>query len=216
MKNKKGIVWILSGLLLIAAALSLAVYNLYDEYRAAQSVQQVIGQIEALAQTEVTEQSAQTAAEETAAETEEILLPDYILNSNMEMPVENIKGKDYIGILEIPAFGLELPVISEWSYPNLKIAPCRYTGSAYTNDMVIAAHNYSTHFGNLKNLTEGDSVRFTDMDGNIFVYEVAQLETLIPTAVEEMTAGEWDLTLFTCTIGGSYRVTVRCELVCVE
>ena len=31
------------------------------------------------------------------------------------------------------------------------------------------------------------------------------------TAVEEMTAGEYDLTLFTCTYGGQSRVTVRCD-----
>ena len=35
-------------------------------------------------------------------------------------------------------------------------------------------------------------------------------ETLPETAVEEMRAGEWDLTLFTCTYDGRARVTVRC------
>jgi len=45
---------------------------------------------------------------------------------------------------------------------------------------------------------------------------VAAREVLLPTAVEEMTAGEWDLTLFTCTLGGRSRVTVRCELVETE
>ena len=34
--------------------------------------------------------------------------------------------------------------------------------------------------------------------------------TLPETAVEEMRAGEWDLTLFTCTYDGRARVTVRC------
>jgi sortase A len=37
------------------------------------------------------------------------------------------------------------------------------------------------------------------------------LEILRPTAVEEMISGDWDLTLFTCTIGGATRVTIRCE-----
>ena len=39
-----------------------------------------------------------------------------------------------------------------------------------------------------------------------------ELETLSPFAIEEMTGGNWDLTLFTCTVGGQYRVTVRCVL----
>ena len=51
------------------------------------------------------------------------------------------------------------------------------------------------------------------MDGNLFTYEMAERETLMPTSVEEMTSGDWDLTLFTCTVGGQSRVTVRCTLV---
>ena len=105
-----------------------------------------------------------------------------------------------------------LPIISNWSYPNLKKAPCRYSGSAYTNDLILAAHNFSSHFGNLKSLALGDTVLFTDVDGNVFSYRVAERETLQPTAIEEMKSGNWDLTLFTCTLGGSYRVTVRCVL----
>ena len=53
-------------------------------------------------------------------------------------------------------------------------------------------------------------VSFTDAVGNVFLYTVAELETLGKTDVEEMQAGDWDLTLFTCTYGGKNRVTVRC------
>ena len=116
----------------------------------------------------------------------------------------------YYSTISFPALGLELPVMSQWSYPNLKIAPCRYQGSAYTGDLIIAGHNYRTHFGPLKNLRVGDAVLFTDADGNQFRYTVAQVENLAKTAVEEMAAGDWDLTLFTCTLGGQTRVTVRC------
>lgn len=143
---------------------------------------------------------------------EEAYIPDYILNPEMDMPEEEVDGQEYIGVLKIPVLSLELPIISEWSYPSLRIAPCRYAGSAYLNNMVIAAHNYYSHFGYLKNLSQGDEITFTDMDGNFFRYEVAALETLSPFAIEEMTSGDWDLTLFTCTVGGQYRVTVRCVL----
>ena len=77
--------------------------------------------------------------------------------------------------------------------------------------MVVAAHNYYSHFGYLKNLSQGDEVIFTDMTGNVFRYGVIEIETLSPFAVDEMTSGDWDLTLFTCTVGGATRVTVRCE-----
>jgi len=141
----------------------------------------------------------------------EATLPSYVLNPQIKMPVKEKDGQAYIGVLEIPSLDLMLPVISEWNYARLKKAPCRYAGSAYTDDLVIAAHNYKTHFGNLKRLNEGDSVTFTDAEGNRFEYKVVLTETLMPRDVDEMKSGEFDLSLFTCTVGGSYRVTVRCD-----
>lgn len=99
----------------------------------------------------------------------------------------------------------------QWSYANLKSAPCRYRGSTYLDTLILCGHNYRSHFGKLKKLREGDEVSFTDMDGNVFLYEVALAETMMPTAIEEMESGDWALTMFTCTIGGASRVTVRCD-----
>ena len=213
MKNK-GKFLMITGLLLIAAALFLTVYNLYDEVRARRSVMEIMACIEADIPANPSTEPLEIPEEaNTTASLEEVEVPDYLLNPDMEMPTENINGIDYIGILRIPALELELPVISEWSYPRLKIAPCRYTGSAYQDDLIIAAHNYNSHFGNLKNLREGDTATLTDMDGNVFTYEMAELEILQPTDIEGMDSGEWDLTLFTCTIGGSSRVTARFERV---
>ena len=66
-----------------------------------------------------------------------------------------------------------------------------------------------------ESLTEGAQVYFTDMDGMRWTYEVSYVENLQPTQIEEMTekteeSDEWDLTLFTCTTGGSARCAVRC------
>lgn len=135
----------------------------------------------------------------------------YQISPKMEMPAQQIDGEAYIGVLTIPALGLELPIMRDWSYPGLRKSPCRYYGSAYTNDLVIAGHNYNRHFGGLANLSVGDAVAFTDMSGNQFSYRVEELEMLQPAAVEQMTASGWDLTLFTCTYSGRARVTVRCR-----
>lgn len=206
MKSKKGLPLIATGLLLVVAALFLTVFNLYEEQKAAQLSMAVLRELpEEMRNHLPIEDTTEDSAEA------DLVYPDYVLNPNMDMPAVEVDGHDYIGVLEIPALELELPVMSTWSYPNLKIAPCRYTGSAYLDDMVIAAHNYSQHFGRLKELSGGETVIFTDADGNVFTYEVALVETLMPTDIEEMESGEWDLTLFTCTIGGSYRVTVRCD-----
>lgn len=139
-------------------------------------------------------------------------VPDYALNPDMEMPRERVEDADYIGILRIPAMNLELPVAAEWSYKVLKKTPCRYSGTAYQENLIICAHNYSSHFGRLRSLKEGDIATLTDMDGNMFTYRLALCEILAPNAVADMKDGGWALTLFTCTVGGESRVTARFEL----
>ena len=194
-ERRVGPVLIAGGIFMLAAAFLLVGYNLYDEYRAGVSAHHVV---------ETLEQQIPTPS---IPETE---LPDYIVNPDMEMPTLEIENNEYIGVLEIPSLKLILPVMNEWSYPKLKIAPCCYSGSAYTGNLVIAGHNYHTCFGTIEKLIAGAQIIFTDIKGRSFVYEVAAVEILTDTAVEEMLSTEWDLTLFTCTTGGQARVTVRC------
>lgn len=213
-RKQEGLLLITIGLLLIAAALFLVSYNLYDELRAEQSARQAVTQLDAYLPAEAAPEAPSDSAgdQEPLASDERTVIPDYVLSPNMEMPVETINGIDFIGVLRIPALELELPVISEWNYPNLKSAPCRYSGSAYLNNLILCGHNYASHFGSLKTLSEGDIATFTDIDGNVFIYKMVERETLNPTDIEGMESGNWDLTLFTCTVGGQSRVTIRFEL----
>lgn len=227
-RKTKGTFLIRTGIILIAAAVVFAGYNLYDGFRAEHVSRQILGPLEAAIVPNVTpfpsgvlDTSILNDNEEAFPENpiavdtpKETEIPDYILNPDMEMPTSHHNGQDYIGILEIPALDLKLPVISEWNYPRLRIAPCRYSGSAYKGNMVISAHNYARHFGSLKKLDGGERVIFTDADGNRFDYRVELCETIGPRDVNGMINSGWDLTLFTCTVGGSYRVTVRCSLKC--
>ena len=187
----------------LLSALGLTAYNLWSDARAGAAAESVLQQMQTSQNDAVQNSAAEDASDEE--------IPDYILHPEMDMPAQEIDGQYYIGTLQIEPFDLSLPIISEWSYPGLQIAPCRYTGSVYLNNMIIAAHNYTSHFGQLKNLSQGDAITFTDLDGNTFHYQVMEIEILPPYAVHEMISGDWDLTLFTCTIGGQTRVTVRCK-----
>ena len=190
-----------SGLLLIAAALCLFVYNKREAESAAQTAEQALQEISDVPH--VLEQPQESEIHS--------IIPDYISDPTMEMPTVEVDGNFYIGILEIHALELSLPVISEWNDTRLKQAPCRYKGSVYLDNLIIAGHNYKKHFGGLKNLQIGDTITFTDMDEHCFSYTVTALEELDGTAIEAMESGDWDLTLFICTIGGKKRVTVRCK-----
>ena len=132
-------------------------------------------------------------------------------DNQTNMPTINVDGYECIGILSIPVLDLELPVLTDWSYAKLKKAPCHYYGTYYEKDFVIAAHNYKSHFGRLSELQAGDIVVFTDINNIEHYYEVVLLETLPKNATKEMITSGFDLSLYTCTPGGSNRVTVRCN-----
>ena len=198
------------GLLLIAAALCLAGYNLWDDQRAGQVAQESLKKVVR----EIPEgiESVEKQLEHIVS-LGEVEIPDFVLNPEMDMPEKEINGQSYIGVLEIPKLELELPIISEWNDERLKISPCRYVGSAYTGNLILSGHSYVNHFRYIRKLENGDRVNFTDMDGNRFVYQVVSSEIIDASDVEGMLAGDWDLTLFTCTPGGRSRNTVRCHLV---
>ena len=208
MKTDPGRIWINTGLLLLTAALFLWAYNGQESRRAGDSAQQVITEL-----TQSLTQETEAGAEPEGAEAPAVKMPEYLLDDQREMPEKTVGGRDYIGVLSIPSLDLELPVLSRWSYPNLKVAPCRYSGSLYQNNLIICAHNYASHFGKLKTLQPGDTLLFTDMEDQVVTFQMVERETLEPDDEEAMTTGNWHLTLFTCTPGGQTRVTVRFERV---
>lgn len=132
-------------------------------------------------------------------------------NQPLEMTEVTIDGYNYIGYLLVPELELELPIMADWDYKRLKIAPCRYQGTVNGEDLVLMAHNYERHFGKLSELMEGSQVIFTDMDGFSTFYEVTAKDVLVPTAVNEVTDSDFDLVLFTCTYGGKSRITIYCN-----
>lgn len=186
------------GAVLILGALSLVIYNRAEAQSATEASDAVMPKIIQYIQEQYEENESTTVP----------VIPNYYDPTMTEVEID---GFAYVGYLYIPSLELELPVMSECDYTRLQFAPCRYSGSTKTDDLVIAAHNYYGHFGTLYKITAGDEVIFTDMDGIVSRYSVKVVDNLQPTDVAEMVTGDYDLTLFTCTFDGQSRITVRCE-----
>ena len=193
---------------MLLGAVGLVAYNFWDANRAKEAAEQISEQL-------IEKIDENVKSEETAA-------PAPYMDPNTPMPVELIDGYEYIGILEIPSEELSLPVMAEWDYDRLKISPCRFIGSYYADDLVICAHNYDQHLGRLLSIDIGVDVYFTNVEGLTIHYIVTNRETVEPTAVEQMIENtgnsetsllDWDLTLFTCNLGGQTRCAVRCSRV---
>lgn len=181
--KKKSIILITIGILLIISALTLTLYNSYQD------------------------KNAGIKSNEIREKLEEVLVNNS--NEKEESKTINIDGNNYIGIIYIEDLDLKLPIMNDWDYTKMQISPCRYYGEIQTNNLVICAHSYKSMFKSLKNLNQGDKITIIDINNQEYNYEVELLEVLSPTSVTEMIESEFDLTLFTCTDDSSSRLTVR-------
>lgn len=208
--RKKGTFCLVGGMLLIAAAFFLTLFNIYDSMRAERDADGILNELEKEMEERLSADSFDNPG--TSDGRGDQVHADYELFPDKEMPVIEVNGIWYIGILEIPVLDMKLPVTEEWSYANLREALCCYSGSLYQDDLVIAGHNYRRFFRNLNHLAPGTEIRFTDVEGNVFFYQAAWTEVLESDKGKEMTmaSDDWDLTLFTCTYGGRQRMAVRC------
>lgn len=195
MKNKIGKALIGIGVFLILAAFILVLYNFYREYNAKKEVEKYLPKLEQI----IKDHSGgnNNADNEKSSKT------------------MNIDGMNFLGILSVPSKNLELPILADYSYELLDTAPCRYSGSYDSDDLVIGGHNYRSHFSKLKSIKNGEEIFFTSFDGTVYKYSVLRVEILEPTQIEDLinkqNTDDWDLTLFTCTSSGAARCVIRCK-----
>ena len=115
-----------------------------------------------------------------------------------------------MGILYIPQLKIQLPVCSDFNMKNLSSYPCIYSGNTSDKNIIIAAHNYDSHFGNIISLDAGDKIIMKTVSGKEIIYEVFSTDIIPGDMPGDMMSGEWDMTLFTCTKNGKDRIAVRC------
>ena len=221
-----------AGAVLVIAALLLFSRNRMEDYRAGKQAEETLRAVEAAmdvrgadGETETT--AAPDAAEPAAAaaanapgasaspgaatagtETGSSGLP---APPALDMPTVRTGSYDYIGYLDFPGYGLTMPVAAEFSFPAMEISPCRHTGSVYNDNLVVAGHNYKTEFDVLFRIKAGDTVTFTDVDGNVFTYTVREFVSVTPDDSDTVMNSGYALTMYTCNWDTTERVTVFCE-----
>ena len=221
---KRARVFIIIGAVLILLALALSAYNIVEDSRAGEASDAALAKFDELIRSDApNEEDPPDTDDDTDTDTDADTdtderdegddVPEVVVSPDIEMPEARIDGNEYIGVLYLPTIDRRLPIISKCDNKKLKSSPCRYCGSVYSGDLVIAGHNYQKHLSNLKNLHIGDPATFTDCDGNVFSYRVIEIETISPDALDYLKTGDWDMTVFTCTFGGRTRAVARFELV---
>lgn len=145
-----------------------------------------------------------------------------VINENNEQPnnqsYQASNGETYIteATLNIPALGINYPVLSETSEELLKVSLNKFWGPSpnEVGNYCIVGHNYTNKkmFGKLAEIENGDTVDLTSTNGEVVTYVVYNKYIVEPDDVactSQLTNGQREVTLITCTNHGKQRLVVK-------
>ena len=134
------------------------------------------------------------------------------LECEPEMPALEIQGEDFIALLEIPSYGLKLPICNTWDKGKVVSYPCRFYGSAYDGTLIVGGYDQSGQFDFFDRIQNDTVVTVTDMTGSVFSYVVEQVERSGSAQADALMDEEADLTLFVRDAQVLEYIILRCVM----
>lgn len=130
-------------------------------------------------------------------------------------------GQPYYPVarINIPKINCNYSILNTWSDELLKISPCYFHGAEPNEEgnFCIAGHNYRNQkfFSKVPTLVNGDLIEITDLTGRTLNYYVYDKFTVDPDdksstdCTTQLTNGNTEITIITCTNDGKKRVIVK-------
>ena len=128
------------------------------------------------------------------------------------MAAMEVDGMDFVGIVDIPAYGRELPVYGHWEAGKVSSFPCRYTGSIYDGSLIIGGSDNAGQFDFMKLITVSDPVHITDMTGARYSYTVTDIRITRDVSTGSLRGQNADLVLFARNTATLDYTLVLCHL----
>ncbi len=135
-----------------------------------------------------------------------------------EQTVTTYQGFEVIGTIEIPETDLKYPILSKLSSKALNTAVVAvYPADPVMNtvgNVVIQGHNYRNglFFSNNKQLSVGDEIYITDLEGNeveYTIYNIFEADENDTSFYNRDTDGAMEITLSTCTDDNKARLIIE-------
>lgn len=157
---------------------------------------------------------ARKATEDMVARLNEIIPPRSAgvmdTYSSMQMPSMEVDGVDVVGLLEIPAQDVILPIGAIWDTQTRTSFPSRFSGTVYDGSLIVGGYDQKGQFDCLKKMDVGESVTVTDMTGGVFSYTVARIDRKESVEADVLMEEGSDLTLFARNAYSTEYIVVRC------
>ena len=180
------------GISLLAVSLGLLLYSRIQAGRAANSCESVIAQMESL------------LPERTVGVPEDF--------TEMGMPVLQLGKQDFCGLVEVPAFGVKLPIYNNWETGKLTFFPCRFWGTVYDGSLVLGGADQDGQFDFCDQIQNGSYVTVTDMTGSEFTYTVTRIDRSKNADAGTLLKEGFDLVLFARDSYSLEYLIVRCNM----
>ncbi len=142
-------------------------------------------------------------------------------NSNVQSTKDGYRYST-IATIDIPKINLSYPILdgesdsAEETEALLKISPTKFWGPDpnEVGNFCVVGHNYrnSLFFSKVPTLDIGDIIQITDLSGKTIEYRVYnkyQVEPTDVTCTTQLTNGQREVTLITCTNDSKYRVIIK-------
>ncbi len=126
------------------------------------------------------------------------------------MATLSVDGTDFVGMLELPQYESLLPVCADLGKPSK--CPCRFNGSIYNRTMQISATSQKGQYDFYRNISVGDGVFFTDMEGNRYSYTVTDIRYEKSANQTTLQRKEASLTLFIKNVYAFEYIIIYCDV----
>ena len=126
------------------------------------------------------------------------------------MSTLSIDDINFVGIIEMPRYESVLPVCADWG--NLSDYPCRFSGSVYDRTMQVGGTSQKGQYDFYRDISVGDTVFFTDMEGNRYEYAVTDIKYENNADQNTLNRNDSALTLFIKNIYAFEYIIISCDV----
>lgn len=131
---------------------------------------------------------------------------------NLDMPMLELDGENFVGLFEIPKYQCALPIYGEWTPSKIAEFPCLYTGTMYDGSLIIGGSDNPGQFDFTKLITNDDVVYVTDATGLRYSYVVSEVIKTTDVSTANLMSGDFDLVFFARNTYSLDYTLVRCVL----